>query len=124
VVVIALDPTAILATMNADDLRRLEAAGAEAEFPAGCVLIEHGQFGTGLYVILEGTVVVEAPEGVRELGPQAVVGERALLSADGTRTARVRATSDLRVLAVDRHEFELLCADDPDFARRVEDAAA
>ena len=55
--------------VNADDLRKLEAAGAEAEFPAGCVFIERGQFGTGLYVILEGTALVEAPEGTRELGP-------------------------------------------------------
>ena len=63
--------------MNADDLRLLETVGAEVEFEAGCMLIEHGQHGAGLYVIREGTVVVEAPEGTRELGPGAVIGERA-----------------------------------------------
>jgi CRP-like cAMP-binding protein len=88
------------------------------------VLIERGQHGAGLYVILEGTVIVEAPEGTRELGPGAVVGERALLSADGTRTARVRATSDVRVLAIDRIEFERLCADDAGLARRLTDASS
>jgi CRP-like cAMP-binding protein len=110
--------------VDAEDLRRLRAAGVEAEFPAGCVLIERGQYGTGLYVILEGTALVEAPEGTRERGPLTIVGERALLGEEGARTARVRATSDLRVLAVDRLEFERLCGDDPDFARRVSDAAA
>jgi CRP-like cAMP-binding protein len=110
--------------MTADDLRLLETVGAETEVAAGRVLIEHGQHGAGLYVIREGTVLVEAPEGTRELGPGAVIGERALLSADGTRTARVLTTSDVRVLAVDRVEFERLCADDSGFARRITDAAA
>jgi CRP-like cAMP-binding protein len=110
--------------MNSNDLRRLEEAGAVAEIPAGHVLIERGQFGSGLYLILEGTVVVEAPEGNVEFGPRSLIGERALLSAAGKRSARVRATSALRVLAVDRHEFERLCADDPAFARRLADTSA
>jgi CRP-like cAMP-binding protein len=109
--------------MTSDDLELLGTVGAEANVAAGQVLIERGQHGAGLYVILEGTVVVEAPEGTRDLGPGAVVGERALLSTDGLRTARVQATSDLRVLAIDRSRFEQLCADDPGFARRVADEA-
>lgn len=109
--------------MNDDDLQLLETVGAETAVAAGQVLIEPGQHGAGLYVILAGTVLVEAPEGTRELGPGAVIGERALLSADGTRTARVRATTDVRVLAVDRVEFERLCTDDDELAGRVADAA-
>jgi CRP-like cAMP-binding protein len=107
--------------MNADDLLRLRTVGAEADVPAGLVLIERGQHGAGLYVILEGTVAVEAPEGTRSLAAGAVIGERALLSADGLRTARVRATTDVRVLAVDRAAFEQLCADDPALAQRLTD---
>jgi CRP-like cAMP-binding protein len=109
--------------MNTEDLQLLTRAGAETEVSAGKVLIEHGQHGAGLYVILDGTVVIEAPEGKRELGPGGVIGERALLSADGKRTARVRATSDVRVLAVDRIEFERLCAADAGLAGRLADAA-
>src|SRR6476659_6826653 len=109
--------------MDAEDLRRLSEAGSEARIGAGQVLIERGQWGAGLFVILEGTVVVEAPEGTRELGPGALVGERALLSADGKRTARVRATSDLHVLVVDRSQFDRLCADDASFADRIAGAA-
>jgi CRP-like cAMP-binding protein len=109
--------------MDAADLHLFETVGAETEVEAGRVLIEPGQHGAGLYVILEGTVVVEAPERTREFGAGAVIGERALLSADGTRTARVRATSVVRVLAVDRIEFERLCADDAGLEGRISDAA-
>ena len=109
--------------MNADDLQRLGTVGTETAVVAGRVLIEPGQHGSGLYVVLEGTVLVEALEGTRELGPGAVIGERALLSADGTRTARVRTTTDVRVLAVDRIEIERLCADDAGLAGRLTDAA-
>src|SRR5215467_9330180 len=110
-------------SMDADDLQRLHEVGSEARIGSGQVLIERGQWGAGLFVILEGTVVVESPEGTRDLGPGALVGERALLSADGRRTARVRATSDLRVLVVDRPQFDRLCADDASFADRVSDTA-
>jgi len=109
--------------MNTDDLRRLREVGTEEQVSAGQTLIERGQYGAGLFVILEGSVLVEAPEGTRELGEGAIVGERALLSEDGLRTARVRAKSDLRVIAIDRGEFERLCADDPAFADRVAEAA-
>lgn len=88
-------------------------------FTAGKVLIERGKPGTGLFVLLAGKVVVEAPEGTREIGPGAVVGERALLSADGTRTARVRALTDGVAVAVERVEIDRLCAEDPAFAGRL-----
>jgi CRP-like cAMP-binding protein len=109
--------------VNPDDLRLLQSVGSESELAAGHMLIELGQQGSGLFVILEGTVVVEAPEGTRELGPGACVGERALFSEDGLRTARVRTTSDVRVLAVDRVEFERLCEHDDTLAQRVAEAA-
>ena len=105
--------------MDEDDLRKLEAVGSELTFGAGQVLIERGKPGTGLYVVVEGQIVVEAPERTRELGPGAVVGERALLSADGKRTARVRALTHGVVIAVERAEVDRLCAEDPGFAERL-----
>ena len=110
---------AILAVMNPDDLRLLETVGSEAKIAAGQVLIEPGQRGSGLFVVLEGNLVVEAPEGTRELGPGALVGERALFSDEGTRTARVRAIGDVRVLAVDRVDVERLCAADAELQARL-----
>jgi CRP-like cAMP-binding protein len=108
--------------VDEDDLRQLEEVGSRVEFPAEKVLIEHGQPGTGLFVVLEGRVLVEAPESERELGPGSVVGERAIVAAHGTRTARVRALTDCVVIAVDRVEIDRLCAGDPGFAERLAQA--
>ena len=105
--------------MDEDDLRKLAAVGSELSFGAGQMLIDTGKPGTGLYVVLEGHVVVEAPEGTRELGPGSVVGERALLSEDGTRSARVRALTYGVVLAVPRADIDRLCVEDPAFAARL-----
>ena len=110
--------------MDAEDLRRLESVGSEVEVAAGHLVIEHGQPGAGLYVVLDGEVLVEAPEATRELGPGACIGERALLAAHGIRSARVRAKTDVRLLAVDRIAFERLCADDPALAGRLGDASS
>jgi CRP-like cAMP-binding protein len=101
------------------DLKLLRSAGVESTFPAGQILIERGQPGSGVFVIVEGEVVVEASEGSLKFGPDAVIGERALLSADGKRQARVRALTDVRVVAVTREMFDELCAGDPGFAGRI-----
>jgi CRP-like cAMP-binding protein len=105
--------------VNEDDLRKLEAAGSTLTFGGGQMLIESGKPGTGLYVVLEGQIVVEAAEGMRELGPGSVIGERALFSEDGLRTARVRALTHGTVVAVDRGEIDRMCAEDPQFAKRL-----
>jgi CRP-like cAMP-binding protein len=105
--------------VDEDDLDKLKAAGSALSFGAGQMLIERGKPGTGLYVVLDGHLVVEAPEGTREIGPGSVIGERALLSTDGLRTARVRALTHGVVLAVERAEVERLCAEDPAFAERL-----
>ena len=106
--------------MDDDDLRKLEAAGSQLTFTTGQILTERGEPGTGLYVVVEGQIVVETPdEGLVELGPGSVVGERAIFSEDGLRQARVRALTDGVVVAVGRAEVERLCAEDPDFAERL-----
>ena len=106
--------------MDDDDLRKLEAAGSQLTFTTGQILTERGEPGTGLYVVVEGQIVVETPdEGLVELGPGSVVGERAIFSEDGLRQARVRALTDGVVVAVGRAEVERLCAEAPEFAERL-----
>ena len=100
-------------------LERLAAATSEFEAPAGQALIERGRPGSGMFVLEEGQAVVEAPEGKRHIGPGDIFGERALLGGDIERTARVRAETDVRCLAISRPEIESLLAEDPRVAERL-----
>jgi len=109
----------LFADLDDAQLDRLAAATTEFEAPAGQALIERGRAGSGMFVLEEGEAVVEAPEGTRELGPGDVFGERALLGEDIERTARVRARTDVRCLAIARPEIERLLAEDPRVAARL-----
>lgn len=85
---------------------RLSSAAREVDFPEGLILTEPGQIGSGVFVIIDGTAVVDPPEGPKEIGPGEVFGELAMLAPDGRRTARVRAQTRLRCLAIDRPTLE------------------
>jgi CRP-like cAMP-binding protein len=69
-----------------------------------------------MYVIREGTVAVELRTGTIELGPGDFFGELALLVEDGTRVARVRATSELHCVSIPREDFLELVETEPAFA--------
>jgi CRP-like cAMP-binding protein len=105
-------------------LERLAAATSEFEAPAGQALIERGKPGSGMFVLEQGQAVVEAPEGKRHIGPGDIFGERAMLGDDIERTARVRAETDVRCLAISRPEIERLLAEDPRFAERLHQISA
>jgi len=66
----------------------------------GATLVEQGDPGHELYLLLDGLLAVEIDgRTVTELGPGAVVGEVALLDG-GRRTATLRAVTPCRVAAV------------------------
>jgi CRP-like cAMP-binding protein len=104
-------------------LEQLAQAADEVAAPAGQPLTQPGAAGTGMFFVVEGTVEVEAREGLRELGPGDFFGELALLSESGTRTARCRAKTDIRCLAFDRAGFEDLVRRHPEIAATLLETA-
>jgi CRP-like cAMP-binding protein len=112
----ALSSVPLFADLSADALERLAEAAKEVETPAGQVLVQPGTKGTGMFFIAEGTAVVETKRQARELGPGDFFGELALMKEDATRTARVRAKTPLRCLALDRASFRKLTAEHPEVA--------
>jgi CRP-like cAMP-binding protein len=87
-----------------DALERLTASAGEISCEPGQVLALHGDPGSGMFVILEGTVSVEWRGGRVELGPGDFFGELTLLAPGGKRVARVRAATHVRCLAIGRDE--------------------
>ena len=114
----------LFADLDDAQLDRLAAATSEFDAPAGQALIERGRPGSGIFVLEEGQAIVEAPEGTHQIGPGDVFGERSLLGDDISRTARVRAETDVRCLAIARAEIEQLLAEDPRVADRLRQLSA
>ena len=69
----------------------------------GTTLVAQGEAGTDLFLVLDGVLAVDVDGApVAELGPGAILGERAVLEG-GTRTASLVASTACRV-AVARAE--------------------
>ena len=97
-------------------LERVVASSGEMTCEAGQLLALQGDPGSGMFVILDGTVSVEWRGGSAELGPGDFFGELTLLAPGGTRIARVRASSDVRCLAIPRSDALALVESEPTVA--------
>ena len=95
------------------DVMRSGAASDRKRLSPGDTLVEQGEPGNELYLLLDGVLGVEVDgEEVAEVGPGAVLGERALLEG-GMRKATLRAATAARVVvipgdAIDRGALEEL----------------
>jgi len=107
----------LFAVLSDESLGRIAEAMTEFEAAPGQVLIQQDQPGSGLLVVREGTVVVERPgRSTIELGPGEFLGELALLTPEGTHTARVRAKAAAVLLAMGRADFARLIQEEPKIA--------
>jgi CRP-like cAMP-binding protein len=115
----ALSSIPLFAEIDRDGLDVIARLATEFTAPAGQVLAEVGRPGTGLFIIEEGSVVVDLSGGRQvELGPGEFFGEVSLLT-DSPRNARVRAATDVRCLAIGRHEFSLVLDAQPTIAAKM-----
>jgi CRP-like cAMP-binding protein len=106
----------LFASISDEELRQIADRATEAELPAGVVVMEFGQPGAGLFVVEEGTLEVDLPNGSTvDLGPGQFVGDIALLT-DRPHVARVRAKSQARCIAIGRSDFAKLLQDHPRIA--------
>ncbi len=106
----------LFADLSDEALERVAELSTEFEEPAGWVLVEVGQPGSGMFVLEEGTVEVRTPDGrAWELGPGEFFGELALLT-DQPRNARIQAKTTVRCLAISRRDFSKLLSEEPEIA--------
>jgi EmrB/QacA subfamily drug resistance transporter len=108
----------MFAGLRPETIDEVAARAQRARLRAGHWLFRQGDRATSLYVVLSGRLEVihesESPELLRVIGPEAVVGELALV-ADSTRSASIRALRDSELLELTRAEFDRLVAEVPGF---------
>ncbi len=101
------------------DLDHVHNVSTELDIPAGKALMEEGQIGHEMFVVLGGTLeVTRHGEHVADIGPGGFAGELALL-AHRRRNSSVVAKTDCHVLHIDGRGFMALLEDVPHLAVRM-----
>lgn len=110
----------LFADLDDEALALVASLAVDVELPAGSILTHPTHAGTGMFAIEHGAATVHLRGGdTRRLGPGDCFGELALLTADGERTARVRADSELRCFVLARDDFADLLDREPKIARAL-----
>lgn len=102
------------------DLLEVFRESADLEnFTAGTVILEEGESGELMYVVLEGTIRLSLHgRTLTELAEGDILGEMALLKSEA-RSATATAISDCVLAPIDLHSFKLLVQHTPEFAVHV-----
>ena len=96
----ALARVPLFSGISQESMARLAEAAGEVEFPAGQFLVLQGQVGSGLYVVLEGSIrVLRGSDELAVLGPGEFIGELSVID-QLPRMASAEAIEDTRCLAV------------------------
>jgi tetratricopeptide (TPR) repeat protein len=100
----------IFGELSLEDMKDLYRVAQQVLIPEGATVLEKGAQGSGLFVLLEGTVDVfigPEPDAKRlnTLGPGAYLGEISLIQ-DGPTSAHVRARTAVRALRITRAGFQ------------------
>jgi CRP-like cAMP-binding protein len=95
----------LFANCSARELRRIDSMTTTVRQEAGGVLCREGEVGRECYVLLDGRVDVIVNGRHQTESRGALIGEIALLTAGGRRTATAIALTDVTLLAFSRTEF-------------------
>jgi CRP-like cAMP-binding protein len=110
----------IFARIAPAKLKLLAFTSDRVSYRSGQILFHQGDLGDAAYVVLAGTadILVDTPSGeikVADVDVNSIVGEIAIL-CDVSRTATVKATSNLEALRISKEHFLKLLADFPEMA--------
>jgi CRP/FNR family transcriptional regulator, cyclic AMP receptor protein len=114
----------LFSELNRRELRTLAQAAIQREYPAGATIVQQGETGVGLYVIIRGRVLVRrqqadgAERQLSALGGGEMFGEMALLDTF-PRSASVVAEKATTVLVVPTFGFQALLQDDSPIAIKM-----
>lgn len=113
----------LFAGVEPTKLKLLAFTSDRVSYAAGEILFRQGDRGDAAYVILTGKadILVEAPGGqikVAQVEDNSIVGEIAIL-CDVSRTATVKAATDLEALRISKEHFLKLLTDFPEMTIEI-----
>ncbi|MBA4189871.1 MAG: Crp/Fnr family transcriptional regulator [Planctomycetaceae bacterium] len=115
-----LKTLAFLAPATEDELRLLMPAAQVEQYPAGTSVFREGDHLSHIFIVTTGTVALEIsgpdyrPRRIQTVGPGELLGWSPLLGT-GAMTAGARATTQVRVVAIDAKALLEVCEADPRF---------
>jgi CRP-like cAMP-binding protein len=109
----------LLSDCGPRELRRIAHLATFVTVEAGRVLCQRGDIGRECFLLLDGYVAVDANEHHYTVGRGAILGEIALLTPNGRRTATVTALTDASMLVFTRTEFSQLMAGVPNVTHKI-----
>ena len=109
--------------LSPSDLKQVAALAQEESFSDGMALVQEGDIGDVMFIIVSGEVRVLITKGQKEVElarrkAGEYVGEMALISQE-PRSATVTAVGNVRALCIDQKSFESLLRDRPDVSLAV-----
>jgi CRP/FNR family cyclic AMP-dependent transcriptional regulator len=109
----------LFAGLSKGELRNIADEAREELFSAGQEIVREGQSGGPFFCITEGRAELEIKgKRVDELGPGAYFGEMSLIEG-GPRTATVRATTQVKALAISSWNFLAILQENWEITKKV-----
>ena len=121
--ILLLREVPIFADLSPEDLELVANIAREEWYPQNTVIIQQGEEGNVMFVIVEGHLdVVRTVNGAEQVlaqrGPGDFVGEMAVIES-APRLATLRTQTDVRVLAIDGETFKGILRERPDVSFAV-----
>ena len=111
----ALRQMPFFADLGDDDLGNVIRIGEHRHFETGESIVEEGDPGDGMYIVLEGKAQVDVGGRYHNLEPGSFVGEMALIRRR-KRSATVRAVEPVTALKISAEDFHQFLLENPSVA--------
>ena len=112
---VPLQATGIFAGCTDEQLRNIAAIGEPVSYDADSAIVEEGDRGDAMYVIVDGEARVDVGGRYHVLKPGEFFGEMALI-APGKRLATVRAVTPVETLRIPAEGFQSFVLGNPQVA--------
>ena len=101
----ALASMPFFSKLSPRDLEGIIGVGQEVSFEPGSAIVEEGDVGDGMYIVLDGVARVEVGGRYHDLKAGGFFGEMALIT-DSRRMATVKAQEGVRALKIPAQDFQ------------------